>query len=146
MDTIGLLAAWVSVVSFLVATILAIAYHLARNLLERFTKPDAGASPEGAHSPGSGDVAALVSLYGSTIVNLIGAVGLLIVSIEILDLGPAMLAATLPFHIDSKLLTRGTGVLTLIIAYFFLFRLAYLGIRIANATRLYRYRDSLLSK
>jgi hypothetical protein len=85
-------------------------------------------SPENRH------ITELVSLYGEVIVTLIAAVTLILVSVEILDLGPALLASMLPFNIDSKMLTRMTGVLMLFMSYLFIFRLCYLGVRLRRET------------
>jgi hypothetical protein len=154
MDTVGVLAAWVSVISFLFAVLVAIASHLfnsqyqrwwartSKKRAERRLKRLLSDSAFDPRSPSSDYIADLVSLYGSMLLNLITAVGLVMISIEILDLGPALLSATLPFNIDSKALTRATGVLMLLFSYFFIFRLAYLGIQIRRQTNLMKSRNA----
>ena len=67
--------------------------------------------------------------------TLVAAIGLMIVSIQILDLGPAILAATLPFYINAKLITRVTGLLMLGIGYLFILRLCYLAVQLMRKYR-----------
>ena len=81
-------------------------------------------------NPGVTYLAVLVRLYGSAILNLVAAIGLMILSIVLLDLGPAVLAAAFPFNIDAKILVRSVGLVMLACGYFFIFRLSYLGIQI----------------
>jgi hypothetical protein len=145
MDTIGLLAAWVGIFSFLAAIVVAAGVHLLTPWFQRWsskTAPmlaqdriqrpnadiDIGAAPDNAY------IADLIELYGKMILNLIAAVALIIVSIEILDLAPSLLASTLPFNIDAKILTRATGLFLLISVYWFVFRLSYLAMKIRNKT------------
>src|SRR6266700_2511491 len=130
MDTIGLHAAGVGVVSFLLTIAIAGAAHL---ISPRFQRWWATTSPlraqariqrlyaglEIGHSPDSGYTADLVALYGTMIINLVGAATMVIVSIEILDLGPAILASTLPFNIDARIITRLTGLFLLALSYCF---------------------------
>ena len=107
--------------------------------------------PRSSFSSGSSDTATakelahitdLVYLFGQMTLNLIGAVGLVVVSLVILDLGPALLASTLPFNINPKLLTRGTGVLTLGLTYIFVMRFCYLALRIRSRSP-YRLRRGI---
>jgi hypothetical protein len=145
MDTIGLLAAWVSIVSFL-AAILGIA--AAALVIPRVQSWWARTSRKRGEKrlrtllayvnlhkdPDNQHIADLVCLYGEIILTLIAAVALLLVSIEVLDLGPGILAQMLPFSIDSKILTRATGVLMLGMCYLFIFRLSYLAVRLRRET------------
>lgn len=146
MDTYGLLAAWVGIVSFLVAIFIAIPAHFfipqirhvwAKTSRKRSEKrlQSLLADLEGYdNNPDTRYIADLVRLYGGMILNLVAAIGLVMMSIEILDLGSAILSAMLPFSINSKVLTRITGILTLIISYFFILRLTYLAIKIRLRT------------
>ncbi len=141
MDTIGLLAAWVGVVSFLAAIAGIVAVHLVTSPFQRWW---ATTSPARAQKriqslfaglatnelPGNSHLSDLVSLYGSMILTLVAGMGLVMVSIQLLDLAPALLASMLPFNIDSKILTRATGVFLFAVSYFFIFRLAYLAVKI----------------
>ena len=148
MDTYGLLAAWVGITSFLFAIIISAAVSLFQSPLQQWWALTSRARSEKrlkrlaadweAHraDPGSAAVYELTALYGSLIFNAVAAVGLVMVSIEVLDLGPAILAATLPFNIDAKLLTHGMGLITLGLSYFFILRMSYLGIRLRAATLL----------
>jgi len=159
MDSFGLLAAWISVASFLFAVLAAIASHLLSRPYQRWWAKTSVKRSEkrlqqllaygeiDAHNPGTGYVAELVSLYGSAILNLVAAIGLVIVSLVILDLGPSIIAAaTLPFNISTKWLSRGIGVLMLVIGYFFIFRLCYLGIQIRRRGRAYSEEISTLKE
>jgi hypothetical protein len=145
MDTIGLLAAWVGIISFLFAAVLAVAFCLAVPPMQRWWATTSKARAERRiHSllvglemngvPGNAHIADLISLYGSTILNLLAAVALVVISIEILDLAPAVLASVLPFNIDAKILTRVPGLLLIIMSYFFIFRLAGLAVKIRSIT------------
>ena len=159
MDTIGLLATYVGIISLLLAALISL-------LIKLFMPPSlswwATTSPHRAErrinvlltgveicdTPTNAHLANLISLYGSAILNLIGAVSVVIISIEILDLGPALLASVLPFHFDAKLLTRISGLLLLCGSYFFMFRLAFLGVRISaqTAPRQAGYKQKALSE
>ena len=145
MDTIGLLATYVGVISLLLAAFIAFLIKLfmptslswwATTSLQRAERRINVliAGLEICDTPTIAHLADLISLYGGMILNLIGAVSLVIVSIEILDLGPALLASVLPFHFDAKLLTRISGLLLLFGSYFFIFRLVFLGVRISAQT------------
>jgi hypothetical protein len=141
MDTIGLLAAWVGIISCLVAAVMAIgALVLSTSLprlLAKFSKVEAQKRLDklllereaAIQTPDIAYLADLISLYGTMILNLVAAIGLVIVSIEVLDVGPALLAATLPFSVNSKLLMRFTGILILGLSYYFILRLSYLAVR-----------------
>src|SRR5271154_2793698 len=102
MDTIGLLAAWVGIISSLVAALVAISAHLVavsyRFLVARSSKArtqerldklllDLNAAGQTLDNTYLAD---LVSLYGSMMLNLVAAIGLVMISIEVLDLGPAL--------------------------------------------------------
>ena len=142
MDTVGLLAAWVAVLSFLGGILLVIFTSFAQR---RIRQGWAMTSKERAarrlrelaldlkcysEPVDNWHVAGLISLYGSMIMTLIASIGLMIVSIQILDLGPALLAATMPFYINAKLITRVTGLLMLGIGYLFILRLCYLWVKL----------------
>ncbi len=145
MDSIGLLAAWVGIISFLLMPAMLAVAHFVTPHVERYW---AGTSPsrarrrtqklyeglEMAERPQTAYVADLVTLYGSMILNLVAAATLVLLSVEILDLGPALLASTLPFSIDAKLLTRFTGFFLLAASYGFVFRLTLLATKIRNKT------------
>lgn len=119
MDTIGLLSAWLGVMSLLAAMLIMALMQLLTPRLER----------SGVSS--SGDPAVqMVRLYGSAILTAIGAATVVVVSIEMMDLAPGLLAATLPFPIDGKTLTRVTGLMALVLLYYLLGRLCYLAVRI----------------
>jgi hypothetical protein len=155
MDSIGLLAAWVGIVSCLCGILLAIGTHVSTFACQRWWARatqaraqrrlnklliDLDTTLSGANNAYLAD---LISLYGSLILNLAAAIGLMMISVEILDLGPALLAATLPFNINAKLLTRITGILTLILIYYFILRLCYLAmamlrLKLRNADRISR--------
>ena len=152
MDTIGLLAAWVSIVSFLVAILGVMAGSLVLPRLQSWwakTSPKRGEerlskllSYVDLHQdPDNRNIADLVELYGQITVTLVAAVALLLMSLEVLDLGPGILAQMLPFGIDSKMLTRGTGILMLLMGYLFIFRLSYLGVRLRRETRSKKAQD-----
>ena len=145
MDSIGLLAAWVGIVSFLLMPAMAGVAHFAMTLIERYWAHTSPARArrgteklyeglEMAERPPATYVADLVTLYGSMILNLVAAATVVVVSIEILDLGPALLASTLPFSIDAKLLTRFTGFFLLPLSYVFVFRLTWLATKIRSKT------------
>jgi hypothetical protein len=145
MDSIGLLAAWVGIVSFLLMPAMAGAAHFALPLLEKYWATTGAARArrrlqklneglEMAERPQTTYVADLVTLYGSMILNLVAAATVVVVSIEILDLGPALLASTLPFSIDAKLMTRFTGFFLLAMSYGFVFRLTWLATKIRKKT------------
>jgi hypothetical protein len=142
MDTIGLLAAWIAILSYLIGIVLTVlATFLARPCQQwwattskkRAEKRLRRLSSDLEHYREPADtwyISGLISLYGTMILTLTAAIGLVVVSIEILDLGPALLASILPFYINGKLITRITGVLTLGISYFFILRLCYLGVKL----------------
>jgi|SRR5579871_557051 len=145
MDTIGLLAAWVGIVSFLLGIVAVVAVHLVTSPFQRWWAKTNPARAEKRIQRLQADLAAnettsnpytadLVSLWGTMIVNLIAGVAVVIVSIQILDLAPALLASVLPFNINSKLITRGTGLFLFVVSYFFVFRLSYLAVKIRLKT------------
>lgn len=138
MDTLGLLAAWIGVVSFLFGIFVAIVLTLvgpalkirwartSRVRAERRLSELMASSNETEGSGTSFQVQNLIHLYGIFTITLVAALGFLILSTELLDFGPQLLATMLPFNIDSKLLTRSSGLLTCALSYLFIFRLAYL--------------------
>jgi hypothetical protein len=142
MDTIGLLAAWIAILSYLVGIVVTVLATFLARPCQRWwagtSKKRAGqrlhrlvSEMELYREPAdSWYISGLVSLYGTMILTLTAAIGLVVVSIEILDLGPALLASILPFYINAKLITRVTGVLMLAISYFFILRLSYLGVKL----------------
>jgi hypothetical protein len=145
MDTIGLLAAWVGVVSFLIAIVAIVAVHLVTWPFQRWWAKTSPARAEkriqrlqadlaASDTPNNLYMADLVSLWGTMLLNLIAGVAVVMVSIQILDLAPALLASMLPFNIDSKLITRGTGIFLFVVSYFFVFRLSYLAVKIRLKT------------
>jgi hypothetical protein len=145
MDSIGLLAAWVGIISFLLMPAMAGAAHFVMPHVGKFWAATSPARArrrlqelreglEMAERPQTAYVADLVTLYGSMILNLVAAATVVLVSIEILDLGPALLASTLPFSIDAKLVTRFTGFFLLAMSYGFVFRLTWLATKIRNKT------------
>jgi len=145
MDSIGLLAAWVGIVSFLLMPAMAGAAHFVTPRLRTYWARTSPARArrrieklyeglEMAERPQTAYVADLVTLYGSMILNLVAAASVVVISIQILDLGPALLASTLPFSIDAKLMTRFTGFFLLALSYVFVFRLTWLATRIQNKT------------
>jgi hypothetical protein len=145
MDSIGLLAAWVGIISFLLMLAMAGVAPFVTGYAERYWASTSRARArqriqrlheglELAERPQTAYVADLVHLYGSVILTLVAAATVVVVSIEILDLGPALLASTLPFSIDAKLLTRFTGFFLLAISYGFVFRLTWLATKIRNKT------------
>jgi hypothetical protein len=142
MDTIGLLAAWISILSFLFGIVLTVLATFLGGPCRRWW---AGSSKKRAEirlrklvadlqyyqTPGDNwYISRLISLYGTMVLTLTAAIGLVIVSIQVLDLGPALLAAVMPFYINARLITRITGVLMLVISYFFILRLCYLGVKL----------------
>ena len=145
MDSIGLLAAWVGVVSFLIATVITVAMHLITSPLQRWW---AQTSPKRSERrierlqldiatsqvPDTGYMSDLISLYGEMVLSLVAGVAVVIISIQILDLGPALLAASLPFNINAKLITRATGLFLLFSSYLFVFRLCFLSVKIRVKT------------
>jgi hypothetical protein len=145
LDSIGLLAAWVGIISFLLMLVMAGVAHFVTPHLQRYwamTSPvrarrriqNLYEGMELAERPQTAYLADLVTLYGTMILNLVAAATVVVVSIEILDLGPALLASTLPFSIDAKLLTRFTGFFLLAMSYCFVFRLTWLATKIRNKT------------
>jgi hypothetical protein len=146
MDTIGLLAAWIGILSVLSSVLIGAGVHLATPLVQRWWARTSGARAArrieklssdlaaALEAPDNGYLADLISLYGGMILNLIAGTALVIVSIEVLDLGPALLAAMLPFSINAKLLTRVTGFGLLAGSYGFLFRLSYLVVKLRLKT------------
>ena len=147
MDTIGLLAAWVEVLSFLGGILVAMTVSFAGRRVRQWWAATSQARAEirireltsdlkAYHEPADNwYTVGLVSLYGAMIMTLVAAIGLMIVSIQILDLGPAILAATLPFYINAKLITRVTGLLMLGIGYLFILRLCYLAVQLMRKYR-----------
>jgi hypothetical protein len=145
MDTIGLLAAWVGIVSFLLTTVTVVAVNLVTSPFQRWWAKTSPARAEKrirrlfadlatSELPSDLYLSDLVSLYGTMILNLIAGVAVVLVSIQILDLAPALLASMLPFNIDSKALTRITGLFLFVVSYFFVFRLSYLAVKIRLKT------------
>ena len=145
MDTIGLLAAWVGVVSFLLSVVIIVAGYLITSPLQWWWATTSRARAERriqrltadlatSQDPSSPYISDLISLYGTMILTLVAGVALVLMSIQLLDLAPALLAATLPFNIDSKLLTRVTGLFSFVASYLFIFRLSYLAVRIRAKT------------
>ena len=137
MDTLGLLAAWIGVISFFFAIFVAVVATLVGPM---FRTGRAGTSKARAENHSKllvaeeasatetrvNQILNLLPLYGTFTVTLIAAVGSLILSIQVLDLGPQLLSIMLPFNISSKILTRTTGLITFTLSYLFIFRLAYL--------------------
>jgi hypothetical protein len=159
MDTIGLLAAWLSIISLLFALGLATLLSAGSPYLGAWwatTTPQRAKRRvqklleglEANETPGNSYLADLIALYGSAVLHVVGAVGLVMVAIITLDLGPALLAAILPFHFDAKVLTRITGLLLLAGSYLFMFRLAYLALRINRQVepRKASYRHRVLTE
>jgi hypothetical protein len=150
MDTIGLLAAWTGVLSILSSLLIAVAVYLATPLFQKWwaaSTPDRAAGSlenlpadlalresAGLGHPDLSYIARLISLYGALVLNLVAGTALVIVSIEILDLGPALLAAVLPFNINPRILTRITGLALLAGSYIFIFRLSYLVVKLRLLT------------
>jgi hypothetical protein len=145
MDSIGLLAAWVGIISFLLMPVMAGVAHFATPHIQKYWAATSLVRArrriqklyeglEMAERPQTTYVADQVTLYGSMILNLVAAATVVVISVEILDLGPALLAATLPFSIDAKLLTRFTGLFLLAVSYCFVFRLTWMAARIQNKT------------
>lgn len=150
MDTIGLLAAWTAVLSLLSSLVIAVAVYAATPLLQKWWtagSPDRDArrlenlsanvalrEPPDNSYPDLNYIARLISLYGALVLNVVAGTALVIVSIEILDLGPALLAAVLPFNINPRILTRITGLALLTGSYMFIFRLSYLVVKLRLLT------------
>jgi hypothetical protein len=145
MDTIGLLAAWVGTVSFLLATVIIVAVYLVTSPVQRWWAKTSSSRAEARiqrlfaglatnELPSNTYLSDLVSLYGTIILTLVAGVGVVVVSIQILDLAPAMLASMLPFSIDTKLITRATGLFLFVVSYFFVYRLSYLAVKIRLLT------------
>lgn len=145
MDTIGLLAAWIGVICLLFTIPISLVTHAlapripqwwAKTSRVRAVRRIATLQDELAltESPDGAYLADLVSLYGAATLSLIAAAAMVIASLLILDLGPALLASILPFNINSKILIRFTGLFILAISYFFVFRLTYLTARIRLTT------------
>ncbi len=145
MDTVGLLAAWTGILSVLSSVLIGAAVYAATPLFQRWW---AGTSSARAirrierlsedlalqEGPDSGYIADLISLYGAMILNFIGGTALMIVSIEVLDLGPALLAAILPFSVNAKMLTRITGFCLLAGSYLFVLRHFYIVVKLRLRT------------
>jgi hypothetical protein len=155
MDTVGLLAAWVSIISFLAAilgiVVAGLVFPLVQSWWARTSKRRGEKrlrkllSYANIHKdPDNRDIADLVCLYGEVILTFIAAVAVLLMSLEVLDLGPGILAQMLPFGVDPKMLTRATGVLMLGIGYLMIFRLAYLGIKLRRETRSKRAQERVM--
>lgn len=144
MDTVGLLAAWVSIFSFLAAILGIVVGTLVVPLVQSWwAKTSKGRGEKRLtkllsyvnEAPDNNDIATLVCLYGEVILTLMAAVAVLLMSLEVLDLGPGILAQMLPFGVDPKVLTRATGILMLVIGYLLIFRLSYLGVRLGREAR-----------
>jgi hypothetical protein len=145
MDTVGLLAAWTGIISLLSAVVIAAAVYVTTALFQRWW---AATSPARAarrieklsadlamlQAPDSAYLADLISLYGALIVTLIAGTALVIVYILVLDLGPALLAAILPFNINATVLTRITGLFLLFGSVVFVFRMSYLVVQLRLRT------------
>jgi hypothetical protein len=131
MDTVGLLAAWLGVLSLLGAVLLAAILQILS--LTRSQGRTATLRMLRTASP-SNAVEELVHLYGAAILHAIAAVAVIVVSIEVLDLAPGLLAATLPFPIDGKMLTRLTGLLSLVVLYYLLGRFSFLVVKIRRSS------------
>jgi hypothetical protein len=155
MDTVGLLAAWVSIVSFLAAILAIVVGNLIVPILQSSWAKTSKRRGEKRLSkllsyvelhkdPDNRDIADLVGLYGEVILTFTAAVAVLLMSLQVLDLGPGILAQMLPFGIDPKKLTRVTGVLMLVIGYLSIFRLSYLGMRLRRATCSKRVQESAM--
>jgi|GEM_PF-5936824 len=149
MDTIGLLAAWVGVVSFFFVTAILVVSNQTISPLQRWwasTSPSrakhriATLKAELAQAEETTNVYLFefISLWARLLLTAIAGIGVIITSILILDLGPALLAAVLPFNLDSKLITRGTGVFLFLSSYLFIFRLCYLATKIRNRITFHR--------
>jgi hypothetical protein len=145
MDTIGLLAAWVGVVSFLLCVVIIVTVHLMTSPFQRWWAKTSPARAEkriqrlqadlaAIDAPSNPYVTDLITLWGTTTLTLIAGVAVVMVSIQILDLAPALLASVLPFNINSKLITRVTGLFLFVVSYFFVFRLSYLAVKIRLKT------------
>lgn len=150
MDTIGLLAAWTGILSILSSLVIAVAVYVATPMFQKWwaaSSPDRAArrleglsadvalrEPPDISYPDLNYIARLISLYGALVLNLVAGTALVIVSIEILDLGPALLAAVLPFNINPRILTRITGLALLAGSYIFIFRLSYLVVKLRLLT------------
>lgn len=150
MDTIGLLAAWTGVLSILSSFVIALAVYVATPLFQKWWAASGldraacrleklSADLALRESPNISDsdisyVARLISLYGALVLNLVAGMALVIVSIQILDLGPALLAAVLPFNVNPKILTRVAGLSLLAGSYIFIFRLTYLVVKLRLLT------------
>jgi len=142
MDTVGLLAAWAAVVSFLVG----IAVTLAASFLGR--KPAQWwaitnrkraeqrvrrllMELQSYREPADNwYLLGLVSLFATIILTLNAAIGVMIVSIQVLDVGPGLLAATLPFYVDAKVIARFTGLIMLGVTYLLILKLSYLLVKL----------------
>jgi uncharacterized membrane protein YfcA len=155
MDTVGLLAAWVSIVSFLAAILGIVVGLLVVPLVQYWWAMTSKRRGEkrlqkllsyvNTHKdPDNRDIADLVCLYGEVILTLMAAVAVLLMSLEVLDLGPGILAQMLPFGVDPKILTRGTGILMLFVGYLLIFRLSYLGVKLQRETRSKRAQERAL--
>ncbi len=149
MDTIGLLAAWAGTLSFLIAVAFIVAtsrlnspfggQHAPKMLARlRPERPPRASSEAGPRRDLSNlEVMNLVFLFGTMIRDLIFGATVVVVSIQILDLGPALLAAALPFSIDAKLITRLTGIFLFLMAFLFVFRLGYLAAQFRRLSTLH---------
>lgn len=155
MDTVGLLAAWVSIVSFLAAILGIVVGGPVIPLVQSWwamTSKQRGEkrlrkllSYVNIHKdPDNRDIADLVCLYGEVILTFMAAVAVLLMSLEVLDLGPGILAQMLPFGVDPQKLTRTTGVLMLLVGYLMIFRLSYLGVRLRRETRSKRAQERVM--
>jgi hypothetical protein len=128
MDSIGLLAAWLGVLSLLGMVIVIAILQLVSSIGRRGTlQKEDDSSPSEA-------IEELVRLYGAAILNAIAAVAVIVVSILLLDLAPGLLAATLPFPVDGKILTRVTGLLSLVVLYYLLGRFSFLAVKIRRSS------------
>jgi hypothetical protein len=143
-DTIGLLAAWSGVLGILVSALIGTAIFGALPRLQRWWALTSPARAARRIERLSADLASpsadrryltdLITLYGGMILTLVAGAAWVVVSIVILDLGPALLAAILPFSINSKAFTRVTGLLLLGGTFVFLFRFSYLAVRLRLRT------------
>ncbi len=146
MDTIGLITAWVGVVSFLtIGAILGAANSLITPIERFWAKTSAlrrerriqrlVAEVASIETIANADLFDLISLFGSAVLTLVTGIGVIVFSIQVLDLGPSLLAASLPFNIDGKIITRTTGILLFLASYILGFRLCYLAGRISVKLR-----------
>jgi len=107
MDTIGLLATWIGMLSFLLVTLITVAKNLRTSPLQRWwakTSPNRaerriqaiGAEIAACEIPSMAYLADLIHICGTMILNLIAGAAVVIISIQVLDLGPDLLASIIP--------------------------------------------------